>query len=145
MKIEVKSIKKTTGMEGSGFLCTIYMDGMKIGTAADYGDGGPINMHYDNISARPHLEDEAIRRHPDCVKHPYLAIECMIGSLVIEKQKETTYKRKCAKNTLFILKTDKKGQYWTINKAFNKTTKSEIMAEYGNNLVEIINERFVTV
>jgi hypothetical protein len=37
-------IKETTGMEGSGWLATVMKDGVVIGEAADYGDGGPVNI-----------------------------------------------------------------------------------------------------
>lgn len=44
MKIEVRNLKKTVGREGSGFEATVYIDGVKAGTAADYADGGPVRF-----------------------------------------------------------------------------------------------------
>jgi hypothetical protein len=37
-------IKNITGREGSGWSATIIKDDMVIGEAADYGDGGPVNI-----------------------------------------------------------------------------------------------------
>lgn len=39
-------IRKTEGMEGHGFVCTIVKDGRVLGEAADYADGASINLHF---------------------------------------------------------------------------------------------------
>lgn len=38
--VSLKAVKKTLGIEGEGFLANIYLQSKKIGTVADYGDGG---------------------------------------------------------------------------------------------------------
>lgn len=40
MGINLKAIKRTVGREGDGFLANVYLNNKKIGTVADYGDGG---------------------------------------------------------------------------------------------------------
>lgn len=40
---ELRAIKKTIGMEGEGFTANVYLDNKKIGTCADYADGGLLN------------------------------------------------------------------------------------------------------
>ncbi len=35
----VKNIRKTTGREGDGLLCSLYRDGRRVAIYADYGDG----------------------------------------------------------------------------------------------------------
>lgn len=42
----MKNIKNTMGREGYGCLATLYLDGEKIGTYADYGDGGEEEVSY---------------------------------------------------------------------------------------------------
>lgn len=39
-------IRKTEGMEGHGFVCTVMKDGRVLGEAADYADGASINLHF---------------------------------------------------------------------------------------------------
>lgn len=36
---QMKNIKKTRGMEGEGCTGTMYLNGKKVGTYADYADG----------------------------------------------------------------------------------------------------------
>ena len=65
--VELKNIRKTVGMEGEGFTANIYLDGKKIGQCADYGDGGEINIYYDDRTVAPLLESR-IRTYFD--KYP---------------------------------------------------------------------------
>lgn len=44
----MKNIHRTRGMEGYGATASIYLDGMRIGTYADYADGGPADVEYFN-------------------------------------------------------------------------------------------------
>lgn len=39
-RVSIGNIKKTTGREGYGLTCAVYIDGKKIGDYADYADGG---------------------------------------------------------------------------------------------------------
>ena len=43
---QLKNVKQTLGMEGYGCIATMYLNGKKIGTYADYGDGGCENVDY---------------------------------------------------------------------------------------------------
>ena len=49
---QLKSIKNTMGIEGSGVIATMYLDGEKIGTYADYGDGAMEQVDYVSKEAR---------------------------------------------------------------------------------------------
>ena len=55
--IQLKSIKNTTGMEGYGFTASLYLDGKKIGTVADYADGGDFNYSFTSQEAEKAFED----------------------------------------------------------------------------------------
>ena len=46
--IQLKKVKKTYGIEGVGFQADLYMDGKKVGYAADYADGSMLNVHVEN-------------------------------------------------------------------------------------------------
>ena len=41
MNFQMKNIKRLTGREGYGYTASLYLDGKRIGTYADYADGGP--------------------------------------------------------------------------------------------------------
>lgn len=43
----LKSVKKTYGYEGEGFIANLCIDGKKAGTVADYGDGGCMDINLD--------------------------------------------------------------------------------------------------
>jgi hypothetical protein len=43
---QLKSVKQTLGREGYGCMATMYLNGKKIGTYADYGDGGCEDVEY---------------------------------------------------------------------------------------------------
>lgn len=43
---QMKNVKRTLGREGYGCTATMYLNGKKIGTYADYGDGGCEDVDY---------------------------------------------------------------------------------------------------
>lgn len=43
---QLKNVKQTMGREGYGCLATMYLNGKKIGTYADYGDGACEDVNY---------------------------------------------------------------------------------------------------
>ena len=43
---QLKNVKNTMGREGYGCIATMYLNGKKIGTYADYGDGGCEDVDY---------------------------------------------------------------------------------------------------
>ena len=43
---QMKNVKNTLGREGYGCTATMYLNGKKIGTYADYGDGAPEEVDY---------------------------------------------------------------------------------------------------
>lgn len=46
MNFQMKNIKRLTGREGYGCTASLYLDGKRIGTYADYADGGPEDVEY---------------------------------------------------------------------------------------------------
>jgi hypothetical protein len=45
---QLKNVKRTVGREGYGCTATMYLNGKKIGTYADYGDGGCADEKYNS-------------------------------------------------------------------------------------------------
>ena len=65
---QLKNVKQTLGREGYGCTATMYLHGKKIGTYADYGDGGC--EHVDYISKEAEVEMmkiiiEYAKEHPN--------------------------------------------------------------------------------
>ena len=46
MNFQMKNIKTLTGRKGYGCTASLYLDGKRIGTYADYADGGPEDVEY---------------------------------------------------------------------------------------------------
>ena len=56
--LQLKAIKKTHGLEDEGFIANLYFNGKKIGSCADYGDGGMLNVRYDDQKVREQVEQQ---------------------------------------------------------------------------------------
>jgi hypothetical protein len=52
---QLKNVKNTMGREGYGCLATMYLNGKKIGTYADYGDGGCEDVTYVSKDAKENM------------------------------------------------------------------------------------------
>ncbi len=72
-------IKKTTGIEGSGWIATIMKDGKVLGEAADYGDGAPVYIHFADQADEQALYDHAKATYP---QFQYATADCFLGDLV---------------------------------------------------------------
>ena len=54
---QLKNVKRTLGREGYGCIASMYLNGKKIGTYEDYGDGGCENVTY----VSPKAEEEMMK------------------------------------------------------------------------------------
>lgn len=52
---QLKNVKRTLGREGYGTIATMYLNGKKIGTYEDYGDGGCEDVNYVSQEAREEM------------------------------------------------------------------------------------------
>lgn len=52
---QMKNVKRTLGIEGYGCTATMYLNGNKIGTYADYGDGGCEYVSYVSKEAEQNM------------------------------------------------------------------------------------------
>nr|WP_317428556.1 hypothetical protein [uncultured Blautia sp.] len=87
MGINLKAIKKTVGREGDGFLANVYLNNKKIGTVADYGDGGGYEIC---IEQEKKLFEEIVQKYYE--KYPEL------DNFALKSTKE--YLERKAKGTL---------------------------------------------
>lgn len=120
--IQLKAIKTTRGMEGTGFTANIYLDGKKVGEVFDTADGGCYNYSYcDNEKKQKVIEriKEHFEKHPpvDTFKVYSTPIEnidmgnlpreaysdmlepddCFFSELYVLNLREKDYKKNCKK------------------------------------------------
>ena len=146
-KYEVKNVKSFEGMEGYGFNCSLYKDGKRIGTVLDDANGGSYYYMLDKG------EEEALRDYckalpmvtydfEDTGELHHVFDDSFISDLVEEYENNARIKRLCRTKTLYSLKTDEEGTFWTIKAKYSERVRDHLTAKHGDNLTEIINERF---
>ena len=147
----VKAVKTFMGHDGdpSGSMeCTLYKDGKKIGMVVDDSWGGGLQFHLEGNEEN--LLCDFCKTLPkwtsefDKEKIEYdMSADVYINSLVSKFLENKEFRRKCKSKTLFILSGQAKGEFWEVKLAYNPKTKAYLEDKYGDELVEIINERFV--
>lgn len=58
--LQFKSVKKTYGMEGEGFIANIYLNNKKVGVYNDFADGSGGYPVFDTV--------EAVKYYIKCIK-----------------------------------------------------------------------------
>ncbi len=165
---EVKNVKTFVGMEGEGFNASLYKDGVRIAFVMDEATGGPYSYQWDDrkadkvkindfdlkgdkitymgtpfqkelvdfMNTLPPIEDE----HSD--EPMRVDLDIFVGHLVDDFEHTKWLKRQCKKKTLFRLKGDPEDEYKTVTHPFNGKVKEFLEKKYGEQVQEIINERF---
>lgn len=140
----VKNVKTFVGHDGQGFNASLYCNGKKVATVVDTAFGGPIDFHFDK------REDE--QAYIDfCKSQPQ--VECYgtmldmdtdiyVSELVNTFLENKELKRRCKKNTLVVTKDCEKDSFYVYKVVFNENIKKQLEEKHGDDLVEIINERF---
>jgi len=148
-KLEVKSFRSQRGHEGPGFYCILWVDGVKGAEAIDQGDGGMVHWHWfdqeakrkfdEYVASLPEREMGAEFGLPSMMKKP--TADDVIVDLICELEVRKALKRKCRTQTLIRLKGDKPDEYRALKVAFTPAVAEQLRRKYGDQLVEIINER----
>ena len=158
----VKNVRSFQGREGLGFTCSLYRDGKRIGTVTDAANGGMIDFYLhdgekekldkfckDNfepeihkIPTEPPIWDQKYTGETENVPIA-IDVDMFVSHLVDEFENQKKIKRLCKKNTLYHLITDKAGSYWSLQHPYTPIIKRYLQDEYGDKLVEIVNERFI--
>jgi len=148
-KFELKKFKSQMGHEGPGFYCLLYVDGVKGAEAINQGDGGMVYWHWfdadakrkfdEHVAAQPEREMGLEFGLPSMMKKP--DADDIITNLVCEYELAKAFARKCKTKTLFRLKGDKPDEYRELKVAYSLAVADQLRRKYGDQLVEIINER----
>jgi len=165
-KYTVKNVKTFRGMEGTGYECMLYRDGKCVATVTDTADGGDVNIYWKD-ARKPRIEvactnykDEPWTRkctpeeaifvaHLETLpKEKGYGMELKVSDgmfierLVSAFEEEKQVRRWCKSKTVFKLKGDAEGSYRTVKAPYGPKVKAFIMDQYGDKVVEILNERF---
>jgi hypothetical protein len=145
----LKNYKVTHGMEGNGFTATVYRDNkVRVGEVGDCGDGGGcyFNHGYNNEEVKK-LSNYVDSLPPEPCSlgdgEPLeVTLDFFLGMLGEKTYLDRLYKTKCKKKTCYITKDCSDGEFFEINVLFTPLVAKQIRGKHGDNLVEIINERF---
>ena len=78
------------------------------------------------------------------IMEPYaMNYDSFIGDLLTEWIENDDWKKACRKGLVFRVKSDNEDQYRTTKGKYSPELASAIREKYGDELVEIINERFI--
>tara|TARA_Y100000310_G_C20065527_1_gene526961 strand:+ start:55 stop:537 length:483 start_codon:yes stop_codon:yes gene_type:complete len=152
--IQLKNVKIAWNMseETTAFTATLYIDGKKAAHVKNDGTGG------DN---HPWFLDRKVEKefHEFCKSLPLIQPEpefedmepypqnydSFIGDLLTEWIEDDDWKKACKKGIVFTKHGEENnGKYWTIAKAtYSKGAASHLRERLGEELKEIINERFI--
>ena len=142
--IQLKNVKIAWHMsEGTtAFTASLYIDGKKAADVKNEGRGG------DN---HPRFMDRELEKEfkEFCLTIPYpgesysMTYDSFIGILLDEWIENDDWKKACRKGLVFRVKSDNEDQYRTTKGKYSPELASAIREKYGDELVEIINERFI--
>ena len=133
----LKNIKESPGMsdETIAFSASVYLDGKRVGTARNRGNGG-CNEY---AIAHEHLQElEAIARDlcPEDIAYEHL--DYVVIGLVTTELDRQWLKRHCRKKTLYRLPDMPEGQYRQILRPYDHRVRAYIREKYPD--ATIINE-----
>ena len=142
--IQLKNVKIAWHMsEGTtAFTASLYIDGKKAADVKNEGRGG------DN---HPRFMDRELEKEfkEFCLTIPYpgesysMTYDSFIGILLGEWISNDDWKKACRKGLVFRVKSDNEDQYRTTKGKYSPELASAMREKYGDDLIDIINERFI--
>lgn len=105
---EVKALKNTIGSEGHGYYANLYYKNKKVGTVADYADGGPVNVNVE--SEHNEILEKVSKEYLTSIKSDFVTVDIFISELVELKENEGIFKKAIKKGygSIVILQDDYK-------------------------------------
>lgn len=149
-KIELKNFKSSdfASQETLCFQATVYVNNKRAGIAENGGHGGNTVVHWKSevladivrahVATLPPVEFEAGGKTFSYEQD----VDSFISELADKTHNDNWLKRRCRSKTLFRLKSQPKGEYMSINYKYNPDVAAQLRVNHGDDLEEIINERF---
>lgn len=148
LDVILKNVKIHPDMseETNCFSASIYLNGKRVGTVKNSGRGGCNDYDWFNPEAGKTISDYADSLPPVQSEHfddgLAMDIDLFIDELLREYEENRQYKSWCRTKTCFRLKTTEPGSWLTIKRKYTPQIKNALETEYGDELDEILNERF---
>ena len=148
--IQLKNVKVAWNMseETTAFTATLYIDGAKVAYVKNEGTGGDNHPRFMDRNLEKEFHEFCKSLPPEYLDddddEPYpLTYDSFIGQLLTEWISNDDWKKACRKGLVFRLKNDNGDQYRTTKGKFSPELASAIRERYGDDLIDIINERFI--
>lgn len=139
-KAEIKAYKSKRGEETPCFELKLYINGNFAATVKNHGTGGHNIYHWENATLKA-IFDRHIRHliSQGKFKFDFEQNDQYLEQLI----EELELKKWCKKSTVIKLKTHKDGEYLQLGQTYSSSVKEYVVNKFGDELIEIINERFI--
>ena len=148
--IQLKNVKIAWNMseETTAFTATLYIDGAKAAYVKNEGTGGDNHPRFMDRELEKEFHEFCKSLPPEYLDddddEPYpMTYDSFIGNLLTEWISNDDWKKACKKGIAVVFKRHAKGEYSTIKGAYTPARAQQVRDHYGDELVEIINERFI--
>jgi hypothetical protein len=149
MSYSVKNVKtgpsREWGPNGS-YTCNLYNGSKKIAEVFEAGDGGCLDVRWLDRKQKEDFvkfaESNTYVCEYDGTTETYSA-DLYIAKLVEDYETTKRTKRMCRTKTVVRWKGDEEGEFRTFKAKYSQKVKEAIEAKFGNQIVEIVNERFI--
>ena len=148
----LRQVRTFRGMEGPGFNANLYRGDTKVAVVDDHGSGGPVDARFlDRNGSRntPSAEEDILTAHVKTLPQEEcygtmldVSVDWFLGELFGDWQDEKRYRRLCKTKIVFTLKS-KPGVFLSLNTPYRVPTKATLELKYGDDLGEIVNERYL--
>ena len=150
MKIELKNVKFAAfaSEETNCFSATVWIDGVKSGTAENSGKGGMTFIEPQSLADKLNAYGKTLplkvssMTNPDGTPFTYVEdAESLIDGLLADHLEQKQLKRLCATTTLFRIagQTFAEGEYLVVKAKFTPELRARIIAKHGQG-VTFLNE-----
>jgi hypothetical protein len=148
--IQLKNVKVAWNMseETTAFTATLYIDGAKVAYVKNEGTGGDNHPRFMDRELEKEFHEFCKSLPPEYLDddddEPYpMTYDSFIGQLLTEWISNDDWKKACKKGLVFRLKNDNGDQYRKTKGKYSPELASAIRERYGDDLIDIINERFI--
>ena len=140
IRFEIKNLKIFDTHDGYAYDLKLYLNSRLCARVQNSGTGSPSNWYWEDSELQ-----EIFLNHVASIKagNPLMDEDILVDELINKHEENKWLKEKCKKETLFVLKEDKKQEYRTLKDSpYCEQAKQHLQEKYGDRLAEIINERF---
>lgn len=163
-RLTVKSLKSCMGNEGYAYSATLYLDGKKVGYVRNDGNGGGcLIQFFKKVKGKPVRDVESekkvlayVEEQPeiDMGEHPRKPggkwmmkpdLDWVVSQVCEEALADKERRRWCRTQVCFRIKGDPEGNWRTIKgkwKTEGREIKEYLVKKYGDQIEEILNERY---